>query len=66
MTTTTEKQEFWKSPAGRIHGMRSCSGGSSVKRMRKVRLTREEFEALGRMSPEVSKSRCLCATWRTR
>lgn len=59
------KQEFWRSPSGRIHGMKNCSGAGPASRMKRVMLTREEFDA---RTPNdrvpLGESRCRCARWR--
>jgi hypothetical protein len=65
MSTTTYRQMFWRSPSGRIHSLRSCSGGAPVNRMRKVQLTRAEFDARTLHGP-IDSSRCRCATWSER
>jgi hypothetical protein len=44
--TTTDQRRAWRSPAGRIHNMRHCSGNGQPARTQRVTITREEFDAL--------------------
>lgn len=45
MSVVTTKVPFWRSPSGRIHWLRSCSGGGGRLTMRRVHLTRAQFDA---------------------
>lgn len=55
-------RKFWKAPSGRVHSLRSCTGGPGPRRMRAVMLTREEFDALRPPGPSDAE-RCRCASW---
>lgn len=57
-------QTFWRSPSGRVHSLRGCSGGPGPHRMRRVELTRTEFEARQLYGDDTSRQRCRCATWK--
>lgn len=61
-----ERQMFWRAPSGRVHSLRSCTGGPGPRRMRKVELTRTEFDALvvGGFASRHEDERCRCAAWK--
>jgi hypothetical protein len=46
---------FWRSPSGRIHQRRHCTGAGPASRVRRVRLTEAEF---------LASDRCRCVRWR--
>lgn len=60
--TPPATRPFWKAPSGRIHSLRSCTAGPGPRRMRPVRLTGEEFDALRPPGPSDAE-RCRCASW---
>jgi hypothetical protein len=40
---TLPRMTVWRSPSGRIHRYRTCSGAGPVRKARKVRLTEKQF-----------------------
>jgi hypothetical protein len=51
---------LWIAPSGRLHHLRSCSGGAGRLRMKATKLTQEQWEAY--------ENKCRCAlhiTWKT-
>jgi hypothetical protein len=61
MTATTGTTELWRSPSGRLHHQRHCSGGSGYRNV-KVRMPDRELAALelvkvGPLAPHI----CRCA-----
>lgn len=61
---TQVTQTFWRSPSGRVHSLRGCTGGPGPRRMVKLQLTRAQFDALQLYGDDTSRQRCRCATWR--
>lgn len=53
-----ERMEVWQAPSGRLHLRQGCSGGAPRNRMRRLRISREEFDA-------ATRCRCL-STWRVK
>jgi hypothetical protein len=52
---SADTRTYWKAPSGRIHGMLHCSGNGRPRDTKRVKLTREQFDAA---------NLCRCARWR--
>lgn len=51
------KRTYWASPGGRLHHMRTCSGGAGPRRMIKTMLTHDEWAEWS------DKCRCAQREW---